>query len=144
MRAKNFGRARRDFMPQNTNTLGSRLKAARIRANVTQADLGALLGVSGSLVNLWESDTKPGPRIEQLQNIARLLDIPVMDLIGESQPVYGWTREDLQIFAAHQRVALGRAKEAADRDSILAAQTALNWATETLDANRFDEDAAEE
>ena len=54
-------------------TTGQRIKEARKRAGITQTELGALLGVSGSMIAQYETD-KRNPKQETIQRIADALE----------------------------------------------------------------------
>lgn len=62
-------------------TTGQRIKEARKRAGVTQVELGALLGVSGSMIAQYETD-KRNPKQETIQRIADALNVSVSSLNG--------------------------------------------------------------
>ena len=65
-------------------TTGARIKAARKKAGMTQDDLGAKLGVSGSMIAQYETG-KRKPKIETLKKIADALKVDTyLDLYGDS------------------------------------------------------------
>lgn len=65
--------------------MGSKIKAARKAANITQTALAAVAGVSRNAVSQWENgDTYPTN--DKLERIARKLGVPVHYLLGESEP----------------------------------------------------------
>lgn len=59
--------------------LGSRIRHYRKAAGLTQAELGAKLGVTQGLVSRWENGDKSVPP-ERIEEIAQTLDAPVGDL----------------------------------------------------------------
>lgn len=83
-------------------TTGQRIKAARKRAGITQEDLGAKLGVSGSMIAQYETD-KRNPKKETLTKIADALGIEPFalsnDLFNEAFLALlkkGYTDEEFQ------------------------------------------------
>lgn len=71
--------------------LGARIAAARKRAALSQAVLGARLGVSQTAVSYWESDTRE-PGLAELIGIARELGVTLAHLAGTdtSEPESYW------------------------------------------------------
>lgn len=63
-------------------TTGERIKIARKKAALTQAELGMQLGVSGSMIAQYETG-KRVPKYEQLVKIAAALKINPFDLLPE-------------------------------------------------------------
>ena len=51
-------------------TTGEKIKEARKKAGMTQAELGALLGVSGSMIGQWENDFRH-PKLETRANSSK-------------------------------------------------------------------------
>lgn len=66
--------------PVVQQTLGERLKAVRMRYNMTQEFVAEQLGVSRQAVSKWESG-KAEPSTANLLALAKLYDISVEDLI---------------------------------------------------------------
>lgn len=62
-------------------SLGARLKVFRVRAGLSQADLGARLGRSASAINRYETGQRRLPA-EDLIRLAELLDVSPEDLLG--------------------------------------------------------------
>lgn len=56
-------------------TLGDRIRRARTHKGLEQADVAKALGVSRSLVSMWERDLSD-PRVGQIREIAALTRIP--------------------------------------------------------------------
>jgi len=72
-------------MTEPARHIGRRLKAARQRANASQADLAAYLDVTQTAVSYWEAGRRL-PGIDDLMKIADFLDVPLTDLLpGESE-----------------------------------------------------------
>lgn len=65
-------------------TTGKYIKAARIKAGLTQEGLAQKLGVPYQSISQWERG-KRKPKIETLQKIADALEIPLTDLLPNSQ-----------------------------------------------------------
>lgn len=62
-------------------TIGDRIKAARKSKKMTQVQLGARLGVSGSMIAQYETGVRK-PKQDTVFNIARELGISYFELIG--------------------------------------------------------------
>ena len=62
-------------------TIGQMIQAARKEAGMTQVELGAKLGVSGSMIGQWENDLRK-PKTETIGRIADALGIPIYKLTG--------------------------------------------------------------
>lgn len=61
--------------------VGERIKAARKKANLTQAQLAQLCGVATITIRQYEAD-KREPKLEQLWKIAGALGVRLDDLLG--------------------------------------------------------------
>lgn len=61
--------------------IGNKIQQVRKRLGITQSELGARLGVSGSMVGQWESNRRT-PKYETIARIARALDASVEELFG--------------------------------------------------------------
>lgn len=61
-------------------TTGELIKAARLKAGLTQRELSDKLNVSFVNISQWENGTR-NPKIETLQRIADALQIPVFELM---------------------------------------------------------------
>lgn len=61
-------------------TIGERIKAARETAGMTQVELGEKVGVSGVAIMRYEKGQRQ-PRYDQLQRIAKALDVSVHTLV---------------------------------------------------------------
>lgn len=62
-------------------TIGQRIRAARQKAGITQADLGKILSVSGSMIAQYETN-KRNPKYDTLKRIAAALNVNVNWLIN--------------------------------------------------------------
>ena len=63
-------------------TTGRRIQQARKQAKLTQAELGAKLGVSGSMIGQYENDLR-NPKYDTLSRIADTLGVLLVDLLDE-------------------------------------------------------------
>lgn len=79
-------------------TTGQRIKAFRKKRGITQEDLGAILGVSGSMIAQYETD-KRNPKIETLKKIADALGVHYLDLYGteKSLEIAGYIRAGMKL-----------------------------------------------
>ena len=73
-------------------TTGEKIKEARKKAGMTQAELGALLGVSGSMIGQWENDFRH-PKLETRAKIADALGIKDFELASIHKPNKNHHRE---------------------------------------------------
>ncbi len=62
-------------------TTGQRIRAARKRAGLTQADLASKLGIPYQSIGQWERDVR-NPKYETLQRIADALETPLSGLLS--------------------------------------------------------------
>jgi Zn-dependent peptidase ImmA (M78 family)/DNA-binding XRE family transcriptional regulator len=69
-------------MTEPGREIGRRLKAARQRAHVSQADLAARLDVTQTAISYWEAGRRL-PGIDDLMQIARFLDASLTDLLPD-------------------------------------------------------------
>lgn len=65
-------------------TTGQRIKKFRKKIGMTQEELGAILGVSGSMIAQYETD-KRNPKYETLKRIAAALGVEWTELVPESK-----------------------------------------------------------
>lgn len=63
-------------------TKGERIKAARKRAGMTQAELAEKMGISFQSVAQWENDLR-NPKQETIKKIALALNAPISELMDE-------------------------------------------------------------
>ena len=61
--------------------IGEKIKAARIAARMTQADLAKILGVAYQNIGQWESG-KRNPKLDTIIKIAEALGVRIEDLMG--------------------------------------------------------------
>lgn len=68
----------------NDTQFAARLRAAREEAGLTQAELGARIGVSGSMIAQYESTSSyaRNPKPVTIERFAEALSIPVSRLLG--------------------------------------------------------------
>ncbi len=67
-----------------STTAGQRIRAARNRAGLTQADLASRLGIPYQSIGQWERDVR-NPKYETLQRIADALGTPLSSLLGDPE-----------------------------------------------------------
>lgn len=65
---------------RKANAIGQLIQKARKEAGLTQVELGARLGVSGSMIAQWENDLR-NPKYENIGRIADALGCSVEDLL---------------------------------------------------------------
>ncbi len=75
------------------NLVGANIRSERIRAGLTQAELGARIGVTGSMVSQYESSAAYSrrPKWKTLERIAQALNISVVRLIAIPPEQTFWT-----------------------------------------------------
>jgi transcriptional regulator with XRE-family HTH domain len=67
-------------------TLGKRIQAARKKANLTQRQVGAALGITDAAVSEWERD-ESSPEIDRLAKLVRVLKTTAKWLVdGQGEP----------------------------------------------------------
>lgn len=69
-------------------TLGSRIRAARIAAGLTQSAVARRLNRSKVAVSQWEADIHR-PSIDDRVDLSKLLDIPFSEMLPEADPLEG-------------------------------------------------------
>ena len=67
-------------------SIGARIRQARLKKLMTQAELGSLLGVSQNAVHNWENERNE-PSTFTIKKIASALGVPAAKLIGEEPDV---------------------------------------------------------
>lgn len=79
-------------------TTGQRIKAARKKANMTQAELATLLEIPFQSVSQWERDIRR-PKKETLEKIAEKLGVFYLDLYGDedSKEVAAYMKEGMRL-----------------------------------------------
>lgn len=83
---------------------GRRLKEERIKRNLTQKQLGAIVGVSATMIMYYERGTKK-PSFEQLVHMADCLGLDVNYLLGfeysvreeDSDYIFHLAKQEVQI-----------------------------------------------
>lgn len=63
-------------------TTGDKIRAARKRAGLTQKELGEKLGVTGSLIGIYETDRR-NPKNDTLERIASALGVSFFELLSD-------------------------------------------------------------
>lgn len=71
----------RNRHPKPRTAFGERLSAARIRAGLTQAELGGKIAMSQRGIANWEIRTNSSPNPEQLAKLAQVLAVTVEELV---------------------------------------------------------------
>lgn len=69
-----------DWVPARRREIGERIRAARLNANLTQAQLGDLVGREYRTIHRWEYASRV-PNLEDLLLIADALNIPLAELV---------------------------------------------------------------
>ena len=64
------------------NQIGDKIRELRTRSNLTQADLGKLVGVSMQAVSKWENGTAE-PSTSNLLALAKLFNVSAEELLRE-------------------------------------------------------------
>jgi len=78
----------RNRKPKPRTPFGERLASARIRAGLTQEELGNKLDMSQRGISNWEHRKTSSPRPEQLAMLAKILDVTVEELVcGEAEEI---------------------------------------------------------
>lgn len=65
-------------------TTGQRIRNARKKANMTQAELAQKLEIPFQSISQWERDVRK-PKIESLRKIAKEVNCPITDLLTEDE-----------------------------------------------------------
>ena len=71
----------RNRQPRPKTPFGERLATARVRAGLTQAELGKKMSMSQRGVANWEIRPNSSPNAEQLAKLAKILDITIEELV---------------------------------------------------------------
>lgn len=79
--------------------LAVRIKRLRIASDLTQGQLGELIGISGTAVGRWEAGEFL-PKGRYLAKLARALGIDVAALLGETPTSIDDLAEEVQMLAA--------------------------------------------
>ena len=69
----------------NHNIIGERIRAARLAKNMTQEELGEILGVQKSTVAKYENGRVVNIKRTALKKISDVLDIPPFDLVYDGE-----------------------------------------------------------
>lgn len=68
-----------------SNTVGENIRNFRIKKNLTQKQLGELLGVSAQMIGQYETGVR-NPRYPTIKRIASALDVLVSDIVDYEHP----------------------------------------------------------
>ena len=68
-----------------SHRFGKKLAAARKVKNLSQAELGKLMGVSRGMIAYYESSAK-NPTIEIIENVGKALGVKISSLIDDAEP----------------------------------------------------------
>lgn len=71
--------------------LGLKIRTMRLSRNLTQQDLGKLVGVSQSAIGMWENN-KREPDFKALEALADVFNVPLSSLVDKSETP--WTAAD--------------------------------------------------
>lgn len=66
--------------------IGTRLKKARLSANLTLTEAGEKIGISGSVLRRYEIGTIKSISIDMLKKFAEIYDVPAYALLGWEAP----------------------------------------------------------
>lgn len=75
-------------------TIGEKIKNARIKSGMTQAELANILGIPYQSISQWERGLR-NPKYDTLQKIATALDTPIDSLFSEESQAQYDKRETL-------------------------------------------------
>jgi transcriptional regulator with XRE-family HTH domain len=67
------------------DSLGARIRQARLRYGMSQAELARRIGVSKNTMNLIESGKTPDPAVSRIRAIADTLNVSMDYLAGRSK-----------------------------------------------------------
>lgn len=81
-------------------SIGNNIKISRKKANLTQAELAQLIGLSSSAIRMYETD-KRNASIDILKKISSALKISINDLIGDNNNEEALTNSDSNILTDH-------------------------------------------
>lgn len=81
-------------------SFGDTLRGLRLDAGMTQEDVANALGITGAAVALWESG-KNRPRLDKLNQLARLLGVDASDLVDMREGVRGTSAMVPLVATAH-------------------------------------------
>lgn len=75
--------------------LNENIKKYRLEKNMTQEELADSLHIVRQTVSKWENN-RAVPDAQMLVNISKILDVPVLKLLGESDDTEVWDRDQTQ------------------------------------------------
>lgn len=77
--------------------IGDIIKSLRVKAGLTQEELGARVGVSRSAVSLWEIGVSE-PSVSNVRSMAKIFDISPMEIMGRKSAVEGRGKDFVSLF----------------------------------------------
>jgi Predicted transcriptional regulator with C-terminal CBS domains len=80
------------------STIGKNIRKLRKAKNITQKELGRLIGVSESQIGQYEKGYR-NPKLETLKKIARALEVPYTYLLDHEPQKDPFLNELLEIFS---------------------------------------------
>lgn len=83
--------------------LSVRIKRLRMARDLTQGQLGALIGISGTAVGRWEAGEFL-PKGRYVTKLAQALDVNVAALLGEASESLEDLAEEVQMLAAFREL----------------------------------------
>ena len=100
-------------------TIGDRIKAARKKAGMTQAELANRLGISYVGISQWENNLR-NPKIGTLKKIADALGVPLGELSGLDDAVDSLSKSGLSLedVSEEMSVPLDTLRHVLDNDEI--------------------------
>lgn len=66
------------------DTLGTRIRAARLAKQLSQQQLAERIGITRAAVAKWETGASNSIRSHHLDALARILALPIADLLGQT------------------------------------------------------------
>ena len=84
-------------MAQKTSShpFGKKMASARKRKNLSQTELGKLMGVSRGMVAYYESSAK-NPTVEVIENASRALEVGISTLLEDAEPAKKGPKSKIQ------------------------------------------------
>lgn len=82
-----------------SESLSVRIKRLRMARDLTQGQLGTLIGISGTAVGRWEAGEFL-PKARYVTKLAQALDVNVAALLGETSESLEDLAEEVQMLAA--------------------------------------------
>lgn len=89
-----------DQAAKDAQSFGDRIKQFRKESGLTQHQLAAFVGVSGSAVGNWENRTQETPKGNNLLKLAEALGVTPAELLGQGWKGANESVEEIQLLAA--------------------------------------------